>query len=192
MKRKRGPKTPEGKARAIANLKVIEPGEVRNPEGRKSAGLYVTEWVNILANETESTIRKVLRDPGQPTAKRMAAKRLLMSIEHGDLADFEPLLKGESSLNDLRASGINTEIVKKVKIKAKIELNEDGDPETVMERELELYDRSGNDFDRILDRTVGKPKQETTITHDGAIRTTAEGETAADTIIARLRETLGN
>lgn len=192
MKRKRGPKTPEGKARAIANLNVIEPGEVRNPNGRKAAGLYVTEWVNVLANEPESTLRKIVRDVSLPTTKRMAAKRLLNAIESTDLADFEPLLKGETSLQKLRESGIDTSVVKKIKAKSKVNLDADGEPETVMEREIELHDRSGDDFDRILDRTVGKPKQETTITHDGAIRTTAEGETAADQVIARLREALGN
>jgi hypothetical protein len=35
-------------------------------------------------------------------------------------------------------------------------------PVTETEREIELFDRAGEDFDRIIDRTVGKPTQHET------------------------------
>ena len=43
------------------------------------------------------------------------------------------------------------------KTKERVRTLEDGTTET--EREVELFDRAGADFDRVLDRTDGKPRQ---------------------------------
>jgi hypothetical protein len=56
---------------------------------------------------------------------------------------------------ELRAKGINTRMVKKVRVRAYTD--EKGG--TTVTREVELFDRSGEEFDRIADRTEGKPTQ---------------------------------
>jgi hypothetical protein len=50
---------------------------------------------------------------------------------------------------------------------------------------------AGEAIDRIADRTEGKPKQSVDVTHDGSIRTIAEGETEANSLLARLTRSLG-
>jgi hypothetical protein len=115
------------------------------------------EWINSLAAAelTEAQLRRVARDKKAPALKRAAAERLIRLVEAGDMADFEPYLAGEKSLEDLRRSGINTEVVKKAK--ARSYSNKDGG--LVVEREVELHDRAGVDFDRVCDQTDGKPTQ---------------------------------
>jgi hypothetical protein len=39
----------------------------------------------------------------------------------------------------------------------------DGETEEVIDREIELHDRAGTDFDRIIDHTDGKATQRTEI-----------------------------
>lgn len=152
-----GPRTEEGRRRALANLHPFQPGQSGNPAGRKTAGAYVKEWLNVFSESkvTESDLRRIARDRETEWAKRAAAERMLRTLEAGDLADFQPYLRGEKSLEELRASGICTEIVKKAKVR--VRTLENGVTET--EREVELFDRAGVDFDRVLDRTEGKPRQ---------------------------------
>jgi hypothetical protein len=156
-RRSGGPQTAEGRARALANLKPFQPGQSGNPAGRKTAGATIREWLNVLAEAkvTERELRTIARDQTVEWSKRTAAERMLRTLEAGDLADFQPYLHGEKSLDELKAAGINTEIVKKCKVK--IRTLENGTTET--EREVELFDRAGADFDRVLDRTEGKPRQ---------------------------------
>jgi hypothetical protein len=99
-------------------------------------------------------------------AKRTAAERMIRTLEAGDLADFAPYLAGEKSLAELKAAGVNTEIVKKAKVK--VRTTENG---TETEREIELFDRAGADFDRVLDRTEGKPRQTMEIENAGTAPT---------------------
>jgi hypothetical protein len=74
-KRSGGPKTPEGKARALANLKPCRPGETHNPAGRpKSAGLSIREWMNEMQEWPRSQIEAVMNDNDAPAAKRAAAR----------------------------------------------------------------------------------------------------------------------
>src|SRR5829696_7059744 len=96
-----------------------------------------------------------MRDPSEEWAKRTAAARMLRCLEWPDLTDFQPYLSGDKSLDELKAAGIATEAVKKAKLK--VCTLDDGTTET--EREVELFDRAGADFDRVLDRTEGKPRQ---------------------------------
>ena len=157
----KGPTTPEGKERAMANLIPAKPGEVRNPAGRTSAGAVALEWCNMFAERgtKEKELREIAADKEEPPAKRAAAIRMVRWLENGDLSDFAGLLRGENSLEDLRAMGINTEVVKKFKQKTRRVPAGNNAVDEVIEREIELHDRSGSDFDRILDRTVGHPKQ---------------------------------
>lgn len=135
-----------------------KPGQSGNPNGRPSAGMALQEWLNLFATQqlTEAELRIIARDRSAPWTKRAAAERVVRALESGDLAAFEAWLTGQKSLNDLKASGINTEIVKKAKVRT---LKGGG-----IERELELHDRSGDDFDRIADRTTGRPRQAVEVT----------------------------
>lgn len=91
---------------------------------------------------------------------RPAAIRLLRTIENPDMADFEPVLEGQESLRESRGSGHDTSLIKKCKTKRRIiPQGKDKDPIEEVEREIELHDRSGVDFDRAMDRTEGKPAQ---------------------------------
>lgn len=119
------------------------------------------EWINALAAQdvSEEDLRTLSKDPKCTWSKRTAANRMLRTLERGDIADFAGLLRGENNLEDLRAMGINTEVVKKLKQKTRIVPIGNGATEEVIEREVELFDRAGVDFDRVCDRTVGKPNQ---------------------------------
>lgn len=143
----------------------FQKGESGNPAGRKTAGAYVREWLNVLAEKelSESELRAIARDKAAPWTKRTAAERILRTLEAGDLADMEPVLDGVETLTDLRNRGINTEVVKKMKVKTRT--TDDGARE--VDREIELHDRAGEDFDRILDRTLGKPAQAIDVTSNG-------------------------
>ncbi len=179
---------------SLANLIPYEPGESGNPDGRKTAGAYIKECINAFYAQDLSLddIRKIARDPKAGCRSRTAAERVLRAMEAGDLADFAGLLRGENNLEDLRAMGVNTEVIKKCKQKTRKIVGQDGAVEELVEREVELHDRAGEDFDRVCDRTEGKPKQ--SVTHDGDIglRTQADGVAAMDQVIARFRETLGS
>lgn len=136
----------------------FKPRKSGNPKGRPpSAGSTLIEWLNILAGKdfTEAQIRRIARDKRSPWTKRAAAERVLRTLEAGDLADFQPYLEGTKTLEDLRDDGLNTELVKK----GKTTVRTDKDGTETQTREIELHDRSGADFDRIADRTEGKPTQ---------------------------------
>lgn len=170
----------------------FKPGQVANPKGRAaSAGTSIREWVNSLAQRDliEAQIRRIARDKRAPVTKRAAAERLLRTMESGDLADLEPYLDGSKTLEELRKSGVNTEVVKKAK--ARTWTNRDG--VVIVERELELHDRSGVDFDRVCDRTDGRPTQRLEMQHHGnlGLRTVADGEAEAASLLSELRERFG-
>lgn len=138
-----------------------KPGQSGNPKGRPTAGLTIREHVNQLAVEdlTEDELRKVARDKKVGWTKRAAAERALRTMEAGDISDFAGLMRGENNLEDLRAMGINTEVVKKLKSKSRKVQVGDGEVEEIIEREIELHDRAGQDFDRVVNQTDGNPTQ---------------------------------
>lgn len=152
-----------------------KPGQSGNPAGRKTAGAYITEHLNSLAHAdlSEADLRLIARDQKQPWTRRAAAERILRSLEAGDLADFEDYLEGTKKLPDLRKGGLNTEVVKRARVK----VLKDGS----VEREIELHDRAGGDFDRILDRTEGKAiaRVEANVTSDMPIAEKAAAVRAA-------------
>lgn len=163
----------------------FKPGNPGGP-GRPPAGVTILEHINgfVMADTSAKALKRIAKDENEGVARRIAARRLLSAVDQNDLADFTPLVEGEMTLAQLRAKGVDTTIVKK----SKTRFLKDGG----IEREVELRDEAANDFDRILDRTIGKPKQEVTQHVDGTLRTPAEGETAADTILARIADRLGS
>lgn len=145
-----------------------KPGESGNPVGRRSAGAYIKEWINSLIHHglSEKELRDIRRDKSLPASKRIAAERILRAMESPDLADFDGVVDGQLSLRELRAGGVDTTVVKKNKTRTKT--SPDGTVE--VEREIELHDRSGSEFDRVMDRTEGKPAQEITVSGSVDIR----------------------
>ncbi len=98
-----------------------------------------------------------------------------MGMEAGDIADFEPVLDGQMSLRELRTAGICTTVVKKVKTKKRsIPQGPDKEPIEEVEREIELHDRSGREFDRVLDRTDGKANQTISSPEGGGVNLTVK------------------
>src|SRR5688572_9189950 len=96
-----------------------KPGQSGNPAGRKTAGAVLRDWLNALGEKElpEAELRAIGRDKAAPWAKRAAAKRLLRTMESGDLADMEGLLDGRMSLEQLRESGVDTEVIRRIKVK---------------------------------------------------------------------------
>lgn len=140
---------------SLANLNPpVKPGEILNPNGKRTAGASVKEHWNTLArhNLCERELRVIAEDLSQPWARRIAAQRMLRAMESPDLADFDDELKA------LRDSGINTKVVKKLKTKTKT-YTQNNEPVTETDREVELFDRSGADVDRIVHNTDGAPAQ---------------------------------
>ena len=65
---------------SLANLKPPwQPGESGSP-GRKSAGAYISEWINELAIRTREHVDAVLADESANVAKRIAAARVLRAM----------------------------------------------------------------------------------------------------------------
>jgi hypothetical protein len=131
-------------------------GRSGNPTGRpRSGGSSVIEFINAMcaAELTESDLRAIAQDPDEKCARRSAAIRMIRTLENGDIADFWPLLTGRESLESLRASGVNTDAIRRFKYR-RIPIK-GGFVEVC---EIELFDRSGKDFDRVCDRTNGRPK----------------------------------
>lgn len=158
--------------KSLANLKPIKPGEARNPKGRKSAGANIKEQINSLANRglTAAELKRIARNPKNAWTRRAAAERILRTLEAPDLADFQDAVDGVSDLRSLRKDGLNTEVVKRMRCKTRTIPGRNGDEPTVeVEREIELHDRAGDDFDRIVEQTDGKPSQP--IQHGGTIET---------------------
>ena len=134
-----------------------QPGQSGNPAGRKAAGAYLTEYINSLAasRPTEEQLRRVVRDPREDHLRRVAAERLLR-MRMPPLADYAGLANGTETLEELEARGVDTAIVKKLKERHQY----DGEGKCVgVTRELELHNLAGEEFDRVADRTDGRPRQ---------------------------------
>jgi hypothetical protein len=125
--------------------KGVGPGAEKIP---RSAGYWIRFYTNNLIHKgyDEPTLRRIAKDEYEKPAKRAAAIRIVRMLEQGDMADFEPFINGLQSLAELKAGGINTEVVKKAKV------GEKG-------VEVELHDRSGAEFDRLINQTDGTPTQ---------------------------------
>lgn len=198
-RKKRDPEQPKGEFPSRKDQ--FPPGTTGNPKGRPTAGATMIEWANVLTDPArpalEPELRRIEADPNQPPTKRAAALWVLSLIDRPNLTDYEPLLKGAVGLDELRKSGVDTRHIKKLKQKSRREVvgtNPDDSPieEDVIEREIELHDRIGEAFDRIADRTHGRPRQQVDLTSvDDSLKTPADGAAAATDLLARLASRLG-
>lgn len=199
VRKRRAPDAPKGEFPSKKDQ--FPPGTTGNPKGRPTAGATMIEWANVLGDSARPTLEPELRrieaDPNQPPLKRAAALWILSLIDRPNLADYEPLLKGAVGLEQLRKGGVDTRHIKRLKQKSRREVvgeEKDGTPieEDVIEREIELHDRIGEAFDRIADRTHGRPRQQVDLTSgDDSLKTPADGATAATDLLARLAGRLG-
>jgi hypothetical protein len=138
--------------KSLDNLVPPWTSETAPRQGRVTAGATLREQVNALAQKglTEAQLRDLSRRKDEPWTRRAAALRILRTLEAGDLADFKDYLDGKADLDELRERGVDTTGVKR----AKVTRTKYGE-----QREIELYDRSGEDFDRVTTQTAGHPVQ---------------------------------
>jgi hypothetical protein len=147
----------------------FQPGRSGNPAGRpKNAGQSLVEVTNSLAADESMTVqrlREIARDPKSHPIKAAAAKQLLQMSMHATLADFEEIDDGKS-LKELEMAGVPVELLRKRKKTEKSFTDRDGQTETTVTYELELHplEVAGNAYDRVSDRTTGKPKQAVELT----------------------------
>jgi hypothetical protein len=136
------------------------PGQSGNPRGRPRAAGSVRDQLNAMvsAGLTEDQVRRIFRNSRSRWPRRAAALILLRLVESGDVADFEPLLSGETTLEQLRKSGVNTEVVKRFR-------------QGKRTASIELHDRSREAFKFIMDRTEGRPARAPTVGAESGIPT---------------------
>lgn len=172
----------------------FKPGQSGNPAGRPAAGASLREWVNTFDQKklSRQQLLAIARDDSQPFARQAAAIRCLRTTENPNMADFEPLLRGTQTLEELAKAGVDTSLVKRIKERRKAVVEDDEHIADEIERDIELHDRGGEEFDRICDRTDGKPRQVVDVhAKPAVIRTPAEAEAAVDTILARIAQIIG-
>lgn len=166
-------------------------GKSGNPAGRpKNIGTTLKEYLNLLGDqvESEADLRRIARDPSEHWPKRAAAERALRMLEAGDIADFDAFLRGHEELEDLQKRGVNTEVIKKLRqTSRKVPTGKKDEVEEIIQREIELHDRAGADFDRVCDRTDGRPRQVIEAHIDDSIRTIPEAEDQAAALLDRIR-----
>lgn len=108
------------KSDGYVNLIPAKPGEIRNPEGRKTYGAYVKEHWNSIALKIEKgelsyEDLKEIATNDINTNRRTAAMRMLLSIE--DLEEFKEMMdrtSGKSSQPVTGEGGGPIEVVVKV------------------------------------------------------------------------------
>jgi hypothetical protein len=147
----------------------FKPGQSGNPSGRPAIGASTREWMNALQDATEAELRAIARGKSEPAARRGAAIEILKMITLGDVADFQKLCEGEVTLEELRAAGTDTSVIKRFKPTKRTFTNSRGGLEIVETVELELHDRTGESLDRVIGQTDGHPTQRVQVDDAGAL-----------------------
>lgn len=144
-----------------ANLKRF--GRDKPPAINIRVGAAVKEHMNAMRDRTTAELLKISRDPTTGSAKACAANRILNSRERPTLSDFQPFIRGEKTLDELDASGVDTSVIKRIKVKTFT--GEDGVER--VEREIELFDRARLESEFVVHESDGTPtqtiRQETTL-----------------------------
>jgi hypothetical protein len=70
-----------------------------------------------------------------------------------------PLLKGKMEVDELRETGVNTEVIKKFRLNRRVLCRGAEAIGEEITSEIELHDRAGQEFDRIVEKTDGKDRQ---------------------------------
>lgn len=148
-------------------LYPVQKGEKRNAPGRRTFGTYVKEHINSMACQLDNgnltwadIATKAKTGEGN---ERIAAVQLMQMVERADMADYEPAINGEKTLKEIREDGINTALIKRVRQRRITTTDEKGNQVVEITRDLELHDRAGEAFTRLLDQTDGKPGQAPTV-----------------------------
>lgn len=168
-------------------LHPFQPGQSGNPAGRPpNGGRSLRERCNDFLHQglLEAQLVKIAKNKKAPPVDRAAAIRILRQLEDPDLADFTPLLNGKKSLAQLRATGVRTNTIKKFKQKSRMVPDGKDGYEEVIEREIELHDRSRDEFKLLVEQTDGTPEQTISVNnevHINAVQIIIPGLTPAST-----------
>lgn len=156
-------------------------GQSGNAGGSSTAGAITRNYMNRMArrNLRESKLRAIIADKSKPDLMRSAAEKILHSRTHTNLAAFDPWIKGEMTLSQLEAEGVDISVVKSASI-------------TKEGRRIELYDKAGENFDRIVEHTDGRPSQTKDINVNVFLRTPDARADAGNEASARLRSLFGS
>jgi hypothetical protein len=136
-----------------------QPGQSGNPAGRVSAGASIREQLNTMIEFTAAELRVVAKDRKAPASRRAAAGQLLRMIRGCDAADFESYVDGSKTLVELRAAGVDTQVIKKMGRTNTTRTDKDGGETTTAKATLEFADPVGEALDRVIDRTEGRAIQ---------------------------------
>ncbi len=132
----------------------------RNPASRTPQNLNKIVAKMRKGRMTHDDLMKMARPGGDPDPTMVVAAKIILEAEaRADPADFEKVISGMMTLDELRATGVDTSVVKKLRMRSKTGLS--GDTEEIVE--LELKD-TGEAIDRFLDRTIGKARTTAEVT----------------------------
>lgn len=128
-----------------------QPGQSGNPAGRKTAGASIREWYNSMHGWSEDDLKRCMNDKKEGYSKRKVAEAIL-NMGAVDVADYEDLIEGRKTLAQLKAEGVRTNTIKRVKRKTKT----DGGGS---EYEIEFRDSVDTVTEAIIGHTDGKAIQ---------------------------------
>lgn len=141
---------------------VLYPAQKGNPGGPgrpPNAGRSIKEKMNDYVSQglTREQLAKIRDSRLAKVADVAAAVRLLRMMEDPDIAEYANLIDGSADLMTLRERGIDTRSIRKFKQRSRQVAVGDGNFETVIDREIELYDRSLADAKLVIEQTDGAP-----------------------------------
>lgn len=141
-------------------LRPFVKNDPRRHVGRPSIGLSTKEWMNTLESATRSELQAIVDDPESPSARCIAAAQILAArMPIADPAAFQPYLDGTVDLKGLRALGVDTTAIKKLRKRRSEKRTKAGDVQVLESVSMELRPNGREDAAMILDYTDGKPTQ---------------------------------